>query len=257
MPVLHGIGVVEFNTEATENTEYVMDPRHLPIDERLTGYCVYCGERPDTRDHVPSKCLLDEPFPDHLPVVEACASCNSGFAKDEEYLACFLDCILCGTTDPDRLERERVQRALSRNSSFARMLEDCKQTDTDGRIIWQPQYERIYRVVLKLARGHAAYELSLPQLDDPTEVSFLPFLQMTEQDRVEFEMPTGGMLQGWPEVGSRAFHRACGDQPDSLQQVDKWIVVQPGRYRYCVAQTGGILVQMVLSDYLACRVEWD
>jgi hypothetical protein len=40
-----------------------MDPRHLFIDERLTGRCVYCGGRPNTRDHCPSKVLLDEAFP--------------------------------------------------------------------------------------------------------------------------------------------------------------------------------------------------
>ena len=38
----------------------MMDPRHLFIDERHTGMCVYCGTHPDTRDHVPSKVLLDE-----------------------------------------------------------------------------------------------------------------------------------------------------------------------------------------------------
>ncbi len=37
-----------------------MDPRKLFIDERLTGMCVYCGTRPDTRDTVPSKVLLDD-----------------------------------------------------------------------------------------------------------------------------------------------------------------------------------------------------
>ena len=37
-----------------------MDPRHLFIDERHTGFCVYCGAQPDTRDHVPSKVFLKE-----------------------------------------------------------------------------------------------------------------------------------------------------------------------------------------------------
>jgi hypothetical protein len=48
-----------------------MDPRHLFVDERLTGTCVYCGGQPDTRDHVPSKAFLDDPLPPDLPVVEA------------------------------------------------------------------------------------------------------------------------------------------------------------------------------------------
>ncbi|TDP73113.1 hypothetical protein DES47_102859 [Roseateles toxinivorans] len=38
------------------------DPGKLFVDDRLTGICVYCGTRPDTRDHSPSKVLLDEPY---------------------------------------------------------------------------------------------------------------------------------------------------------------------------------------------------
>ena len=71
-----------------------MDPRHLFMDERLTGMCVYCGAQPETRDHVPSKVLLDEPYPPELPVVGACEKCNASFSMDEQYLACFL--VLCG-----------------------------------------------------------------------------------------------------------------------------------------------------------------
>lgn len=40
-----------------------MDPRHLPVDSRLVGGCVFCGGEPGTRDHVPSKVLLDDPLP--------------------------------------------------------------------------------------------------------------------------------------------------------------------------------------------------
>jgi len=46
-----------------------MDPRHLFIDERLTGICVYCGGQSDTKDHVPSKVLLDKPYPPQLPML--------------------------------------------------------------------------------------------------------------------------------------------------------------------------------------------
>jgi hypothetical protein len=37
---------------------------------------------------------------------------------------------------------------------------------------------------------------------------------------------------------------------------DDWIVVQEGRYRYRVSQNDGNIVQMVLSEYLACHVIW-
>ena len=124
-----------------------------------------------------------------------------------------------------------------------------------GAITWLPDNDRVRNVVLKLARGHAAYELSLPQLDEPEEVTFGPFLGMSESDRADFENAGLGQLRGWPEIGSRAFLRACGASP-SQNPEGPWIVVQPGRYRYSVDEPGGIVVRIVLADYLACRVRW-
>ena len=63
-------------------------------DERLDLICSYCGiNNPDTRDHVPSKILLDQPYPENLPVVPCCSKCNRSFSLDEEYVACLLECI--------------------------------------------------------------------------------------------------------------------------------------------------------------------
>jgi hypothetical protein len=59
-----------------------MDPKKLFIDERLKGICAYCGARPESRDHVPSRVLLDKPYPENLPVVEACFKCNGEFSAD-------------------------------------------------------------------------------------------------------------------------------------------------------------------------------
>jgi hypothetical protein len=39
--------------------------------------CVYCGRVTETRDHVPSRVLLDEPYPDNLPVVPSREACNT------------------------------------------------------------------------------------------------------------------------------------------------------------------------------------
>ena len=72
-------------------------------DLRLYGYCTYCGGEPETRDHVPSKILLDKPFPENLPVVPSCDKCNHDFSKDEEYFACLIECTLRGTTEPEKL----------------------------------------------------------------------------------------------------------------------------------------------------------
>ena len=61
---------------------------------------------------------------------------------------------------------------------------------------------RIRAVVLKLARGHAAYELAAPLLDTPESMFITTFVQMKDEDRTSFEAtPPVSVL---PEVGSRA-----------------------------------------------------
>lgn len=65
-----------------------MDQLHNYADNRLVVGCIYCGGRDDTKEHVPSRVLLDEPLPENLPVVYACRSCNNGYSKVEEYFAC-------------------------------------------------------------------------------------------------------------------------------------------------------------------------
>jgi hypothetical protein len=94
-----------------------MDPRQLPIDNRLIGVCVFCGGHPDTRDHAPSKVFLDEPFPEDLAVVEACAECNRSFSIDEEYLACFLEAVLFRNSGPSQNEpNENKANTLSKSA---------------------------------------------------------------------------------------------------------------------------------------------
>ena len=68
-------------------------------DKRLIRGCIYCYRPAETRDHVPSKCLLEKPFPENLPVVGCCDSCNQSFSKDEQYFVCLIESVLCGSTD--------------------------------------------------------------------------------------------------------------------------------------------------------------
>ena len=75
-------------------------------DSRNKGFCSHCGSGlgPDdsNRDHVPTRGLLNPPYPKNLPVVEVCRQCNSGFSSDEEYLIAFLGSVISGSTRPDR-----------------------------------------------------------------------------------------------------------------------------------------------------------
>lgn len=233
-----------------------MDPRHLFIDDRHTGMCAYCGARPSTRDHVPSKVLLDEPYPPDLPVVGACEKCNASFSLDEQYSACFLDCVICGGTGVSDQHRSNVKRILKDNPALRGRMKRAQKRDEADNLLWEPEADRIHNVVLKLAKGHAAYELCA-QMTEPIAVAFAPLPVLSDQDRSSFERIAGDKIDLWPEIGSRAFLRAFGKSPDRLPVSEGWIVVQPDRYRYAVAETGGVLVRIVLSEYLACEVVWE
>ena len=216
--------------------------------------CVFCGTTPDSRDHCPSKVLLDEPLPPNVPVVQACDSCNNSFSMDEQYLACLIETALCGSAEPEGVSRAKVKRILTENPALVTRVKQSKRLDSSGNMMWEAELERVRNVIIKLARGHMAYELSLPKLEDPDEVTILPLILMSDKQRSNFESPTSGAPELWPEIGSRAFIRAANRWPD--QSSSNWLVVQAGRYRYMVSQTSGNFAQIVLSEYLACRVAW-
>ena len=135
-------------------------------------------------------------------------------------------------------------------------LENAKRENKTGGLLWEPEEDRVRNVVVKLARGHCAYEL-YPRFGEPVEARFAPLDVLSEEERSGFDEYADGQLTGWSEIGSRSFYRACGKPPDRFEQWGDWILVQAGRYRYSVAETDGIVVRMVLSEYLASEVIWE
>lgn len=112
-----------------------MDPLHLFADERLSGFCVYCGGMPVTRDHVPSKVLLDQPFPADLPVVPACEACSNSFSLDESYFACLVDCALTGSADSNSASREKVGRILKGKPALSSLIAASRYKDLWGNVL--------------------------------------------------------------------------------------------------------------------------
>lgn len=221
-------------------------------DERQLAQCVYCAGATKTRDHVPSKVLLDEPYPENLPVVPACRFCNEGFALDEEYMACLVECTLVGSANPADIQRHKIREILSKKPLLASRLMNARHETLRGEVSFAIEHERARRVALKLAQGHAAFELNEPQLDKPSAVTVLPLDGMTAADRKRYESQPTSVLWSeigiWPEVGSRAMQR--------IVTGETWVVVQPGRYRYLTSVDEGVVVRMVLSEYFACEVRW-
>jgi len=229
-------------------------------DERNKSWCIHCGivateVAEINRDHVPSKSLLKTPYPTNLPRVPVCKPCNEGFSLDEEYFCVLVNCILSGSTDPEHQNDSRVGRILSRSHKLRARIENAKvEQILDGgktRSMWQPETERVNRVILKNARGHVLYEFGEPMLTEPTHVWSAPLQAMTAAERFHFERAEwDGLL---PEVGSRMLTRVFSGQ----DLVDGWVQVQDGIYRYVVSQHGLMRVRTVIADYLATEVYWS
>ena len=148
-----------------------MDPRKLFYDQRLNTSCAYCGLAQETRDHVPGKVFLDEPYPENLGIVMSCDRCNNEASKDEVYVACLIDCIISGSADPDKLQRNGLGRTLAGEPSLRKRIAASCVPNPDGSLIWNPERERVKKIMLKLARGHVAYDLADPKVEEPDSFS--------------------------------------------------------------------------------------
>lgn len=234
-------------------------------DNRLIGGCIYCGGSADTRDHVPSKCLLEQPFPDNLPVVGCCYSCNQNFSKDEQYFVCLIESVLCGSTDPAKIGRPSVAKMMQNSPTLRQRIENSK-IEVDGQIAFVPEIERINNVMLKLARGHAAFELSQPCRRKPDHFGCGPLSLLPQEDREVFDSVHFQQASG--EVGSRNMQRLLvtqitrlaenGEQQNVGMLINDWIDVQDDRYRFlAIDDMGQIVIRIVIAEYFACEVAWN
>lgn len=238
-----------------------MDQLNEYADDRLIRGCIYCDGSYETRDHVPSKCLLESPYPANLPVVGCCDTCNQDFSQDEQYLVCLIESVLCGSTDPEKIGRPSVAKIMQNTPALRQRIENSK-TEVDGQIAFVPEVERIRNVMLKLARGHAAFELSQPCRTEPNHFWCGPLSLLNEENREAFSSVHFQQVLG--EVSSRNMQRLLVTQMtlQSGQQVEMiindWVDVQDDKYRYlAIDDMGQVVIRIVISEYFACEVAWE
>jgi hypothetical protein len=221
-------------------------------DSRLVVGCIYCHGDTDTREHVPSRILLDEPYPENLPVLPACTKCNQGFSLDEEYFACLIECARTGSID--RVERPKIRRILQDSPALAARMMQARTVADNGEIVFKTENDRVRRVVLKLARGHAVYELDEQKPEEPSHFMVVPLHCLAPHAREHFENPPTNA--GWPEVGTRAMQRMAISAAGPTVIGQDWIEVQAGQYRYLAIAEDAVMVRLVVGEYLACEVIW-
>ena len=243
--------------------------KEIFIDERLRwpdDLCMYCGVSLEksgrSKEHVPSKCLLLEPYPKELMTLNSCRICNQDLASDEQYFCALLSAVLTGSTKPDMQNKKRAARTLRHQPRLREMIEksktEFKTLFGEIRTSFSPDINRIERVVKKNAMGHILYELHQVMSTDPDHIFAVPLQNLTSEQREGFESAGEGETSGWSEIGSRMFVRQCeatgGIESDFR---GPWIVVQEGVYRYLIEEDcDDIYVKSVIHEYLATETHW-
>jgi hypothetical protein len=241
-----------------------MDQLQNLADDRLINGCVYCGDRVETREHIPSRVLLDSPVPENLPVVGSCEECNLGYSMDEEYLACLIESTVAGTTDPTQMRRSKVSKILLRKPQLRARIESAKSL-VDGHVHFLAESDRVENVLLKLARGHVAFELGQVRRDAPRSIWWSPLHLMPPEHYESFN--ASHVVRMFGEVGSRGMQRLLATQVclqafDGSEMkldllVNDWIDVQEERYRYlAIDDSGEIKIKIVIAEYLGCEIVW-
>lgn len=259
-------------------------------DSRNKAWCIHCGTPiaavPANMDHVPSQCLLsrkvrdagriydtserklrneiDEEVDtgdmsqseDYLPQVLICKRCNSSFSSDETYLLCVLHAVMSGSLEPNEGKFPEAAKVLRSNGHVVRalrprMYDQLSLFDERPGFTLFPDMERVTRVIIKNARGHAFHEIATLLEGEPDYTRVTPLSLMSAETRAQFEA-TGGGLDLWPEVGSRMLVRVINGEG----LAGGWIEVEPGRYRYSLDWSNGVRVRTVIWDYLATETYW-
>jgi hypothetical protein len=224
-------------------------------DSRLSGYCIYCGNGGRlTKEHSPSKVFLDEPFPENIPVSESCEDCNKSFSKDEEYMACVIECLKNKSCELNKLKRNKIIKILTRNKGLHNRIKEQFNSGSKP-IAWE--FHRVEKVICKLARGHLMYETSERRLNSPKSFNFWLFEDMPKEILESFNCVANVTNEVLPEIGSRYIQRIMVFPQFRLLFLD-WVDVQEGQYRYiCYPQGSDFIVRIVIGEFIGFEVIWS
>jgi hypothetical protein len=134
------------------------------VPKTRRGICAYCGrERNRTKDHVPPKTLLVEPYPENLVTVPACHDCNRSFQRDDDYTRNVLALDLRAQQNQSaKAKVPSIFRSLQRleaakfRESFLSQLKPSSVVDPAGRplgSVFKADVSRVEATGLHIARG--------------------------------------------------------------------------------------------------------
>ena len=239
--------------------------RHYTGDKRLFQYltykkeglftCIYCLNKADSKEHIPSKIFLDEPYHDELAILPACKKCNQSFSKSEQYLACLIDYIETKLNKNIHFKRVKVSKALNNRKTLLAELTQSTILNSKNELDYiEYDINRIEKVILKLSIGHAIYGLSAVNLKKPKNINFKFLPDITQEEINAFNHSPSADIS--PEIGSRE------GQYITLSTTGEpfihWKTIQDNQYRYLAfTSNDNICIRIVISEYFFSEVIWQ
>lgn len=230
--------------------------------------CIYCGEEAKTREHCPSKVFLQSPLPTDLPVLPACNDCNNGYSKDERFTFRVIELLY-------RYYEELGEKNIEINNGDTKDIIEVKEYVND----FIKQRNRIFNdrmgeTFIKLAIGHAAYEISKGYYSQdwdgiPLYVTYVikPLLSKEQWEGLEYaELIHNEPL---PEIGSRVYRNVYVVQVPLMDINGKsnklleacfmdWTDVQDGNYKYIAFMHGDqIIVKIIIKEFLYAEIVFE
>jgi len=207
--------------------EYLGDNRlrHKVVYQcSLDSDCIYCGNNADSREHVPSKVFLSQPYPNDLFIVPSCKKCNSSFSNDELYTWFVIKTLQHEYWDYEPLQDEEIRRFKKYEKMTRTVSSEIKayceggegsacNYQRQGKAVRSFRSGKIERVLEKLAIGHAVFELSEGYRDSQRSrwttkdivYKFAPEMSTQEIENYDDIIVMHNRLL--PEIGSRVFEK--------------------------------------------------
>jgi hypothetical protein len=210
----------------------------------VNSQCIYCGNFANTREHIPSKILLNEPLPNNLMLVPACESCNKGFSSDEIYFAYIVE-YLASKYYGYKISG-KIQQCFESNLNLQNRI---LFRDKSNLIIDDLTVKKILR---KYALGHISYIFDTYAYRNDYTVIFKFITELSEEQKREFN--TLESMEVMPELGCRGCQELLVSL-DGQSAACLWNEVQENRYRYMVcAKADSILVKIIINEYLYAKI---
>lgn len=171
--------------------------------------CLYCSNKSSNKEHVPSKRLLEKPYPKNLLTFPACNTCNNSFSLDEEYFLNVLATLsesgpLVARTEPGG----SIYKSRLRSDKLYKRLIESLVDGEDGRTYFRPETQRLKRIIEKYAFGLYYFKYKkLAPLNLFRCVGFYPF-QAEDTRPIEIIMLTHSekfKLKKWTHIQKNVF----------------------------------------------------